>query len=84
MGNLPTKHPREGTKSWANLALGKLHTPVNTHDQPFDFKLLPGNVHRGQPHPRAARIRSRISFAAAGMLVPGPKIAFTPAPFRKS
>ena len=33
---------------------------------------------------RAWRIRSRISFAAAGMLVPGPKIALTPAPFRKS
>ena len=33
---------------------------------------------------RVARIRSRISFAAAGMLVPGPKIAFTPAAFRKS
>ena len=33
---------------------------------------------------RWARISSRMFFAASGMLVPGPKIAFTPAPFRNS
>ena len=33
---------------------------------------------------RAARIRPRISFAAAGIFVPGPKIALTPAFFRNS
>jgi hypothetical protein len=33
---------------------------------------------------RAARIRSRISRAAEGMFVPGPKIAFTPAFWRNS
>ena len=33
---------------------------------------------------RCFRISPRISAAAAGMLVPGPKIALTPARFRKS
>ena len=35
-------------------------------------------------HFRVSRISLRISCAADGMLVPGPKIAFTPAFFRKS
>ncbi len=37
-----------------------------------------------QPFVEAGAIRVRISFAAAGMFVPGPKMAFTPAFFRKS
>ena len=37
----------------------------------------PGFAGARSPY-RAARINARISFAAAGILVPGPKIAFTP------
>lgn len=33
---------------------------------------------------RAARISARMSLAASGILVPGPKIALTPADLRKS
>lgn len=36
------------------------------------------------PQSRVARINDRMSRAASGILVPGPKIALTPMPFRKS
>ena len=76
---------REATN--ASASGPKARTPgyqtVNAHDQPLDVKGLE-SLSTVDSYPRAARIRSRISFAAAGMLVPGPKIAFTPFPIRNS
>lgn len=46
--------------------------------------LEPVDALRHRVQPCAARINPRMSFAAAGMFVPGPKIALTPAALRKS
>ena len=56
---------------------------VNVHGQPLE-NARSSFLSIVDSYPFATRIRSRISFAAAGILVPGPKIAFTPTPFRNS
>ncbi len=49
-----------------------------------DNRRRPGVGRRRSGQLRASRIRSRMCLAAEGMLVPGPKMAFTPACCRKS